>query len=608
MAKKALKVAVSLASANPRVDRPRLSKLIIKNFRCIGTKPVEIELDDIVVLVGSNNAGKSTILKAYEIAMSQGSGAGKLTLQDFPNEEIHPDRLPEIELHTIVYDNSPGEKWIQTVPSYGEPDGQTEKLVREKWTWKSVGNPVRQGFDVELGDWSDNVPWGAPNVANSQRPQPHLVEAFEDPEKQAKEITALLSSIITERVKSMSVSGDEEESEYDKLLAHIKEAQDKILEDSKDEIANAESELSSIISNVFPGYGVSFEAKPLEDLDKTINFFDSKSDLLMGPETGYKSSIARQGSGARRTLLWAALRFINETDLNKKKKNERPHILLLDEPELCLHPSAVREACKSLYDLPSNKNWQVMVTTHSPAFIDLSRNNTTIVRVSRDEDGDIQGTTLFRPKKIQLSDDDKEHLKLLNMFDPYVAEFFFGGHTVIVEGDTEYTAFKYIVESNPDDFKNVHIVRARGKATIVSLVKILNNFKSKYSVLHDSDQPFTNKRNKHGARKRNAAWGTNDNILTAVASHPEPTHVRLLASVPNFEEAYFDEVIKSEKPYNAFLTLKENRTAFNRVQNVLMALINHSASVPEGCIEWSETDHLITELRTRGYDALLTDV
>ncbi|MGL6457230.1 hypothetical protein [Aeromonas caviae] len=37
--------------------RPRLHKLIIQNFRSIGSQKVEIELDDIVVLVGPNNVG-----------------------------------------------------------------------------------------------------------------------------------------------------------------------------------------------------------------------------------------------------------------------------------------------------------------------------------------------------------------------------------------------------------------------------------------------------------------------------------------------------------------------------------------------------------------------
>ena len=45
-----------------------LKKLVIKNFRSIGETPIEIELDKIVVLVGSNNSGKSSILRAYQFA------------------------------------------------------------------------------------------------------------------------------------------------------------------------------------------------------------------------------------------------------------------------------------------------------------------------------------------------------------------------------------------------------------------------------------------------------------------------------------------------------------------------------------------------------------
>jgi putative ATP-dependent endonuclease of OLD family len=47
-AKKA-EAEVSLISDNPEIQKPRLTKLIIKNYRCIGSTPVEIDLDDIVV-------------------------------------------------------------------------------------------------------------------------------------------------------------------------------------------------------------------------------------------------------------------------------------------------------------------------------------------------------------------------------------------------------------------------------------------------------------------------------------------------------------------------------------------------------------------------------
>ena len=151
---------VSLISDNPEIQKPRLTKLIIKNYRCIGSVPVEIDLDDIVVLVGANNVGKSSILKAYELAMSQGSAKADLKLEDFPNNEIDENNLPEIELHTIVYDNSPGDRWIQALEN-------GEMLVKERWIWNGEGKPKREGWEVETNTWSENVPWGAPNVANA---------------------------------------------------------------------------------------------------------------------------------------------------------------------------------------------------------------------------------------------------------------------------------------------------------------------------------------------------------------------------------------------------------------------------------------------------------
>ncbi|GAC42240.1 ATP-dependent nuclease [Paenibacillus popilliae] len=223
-----------------------------------------------------------------------------------------------------------------------------------------------------------------------------------------------------------------------------------------------------------------------------------------------------------------------------------------------------------------------MVTTHSPAFIDLSRNNTTIIRVESGDDGEINGTTLFRPEKAKLNDDDKQRLKLLNVCDPYVAEFFFGGHIVIVEGDTEYTAFKYAILKEPEKFRNVQIIRARGKATIVSLVKILNHFETKYSVLHDSDTPLT-----RDAKRSNSAWTTNQNILDLVNLHKDKSKVRLVASIPNLEKAFFGEEVRNEKPYNALMMMSKNDANIKKIEELLLSLIDHTKHTPDGCMEWT---------------------
>ncbi|MFE7083267.1 ATP-dependent endonuclease [Priestia megaterium] len=560
------------------IQRPRLQKLIIKNFRAIGNNPVEIELDDIVVLVGPNNAGKSSILRAYEVVMSDGSKKSELTLDDFPNGTISSENLPEIVLYTIVYENLPAEKWIDR--STGE------NVIIERWKWDAVGKPKRNGWNIVTQDWDETgVPWGAANVANSRRPLPHKVDAFSDPEEQSSAIVKLLSTIITNRVKSLTVKNEEEQTElteFGKLLEQVKEIQNKIIAESKEEIEKAEEGISDLIKEIFPNYKITFDARPEDDLEKSINLFKAGSKLLMGPETGYQSTVDRQGSGARRTLLWAALRYISETS----SKNERPNVLLLDEPELCLHPNAVREACRVLYELPLNSNWQVMVTTHSPAFVDVSKDNTTIVRVERDFSGEIKGTTLFRPQRVRLDENDRKLLKLLNLCDPYVAEFFFGGHSIVVEGDTEYTAFKYIAANHPKNFKDVHIIRARGKATIVSLVKILNHFGTRYSILHDSDYPILESGN------RNPAWTTNQNILNAVYEHVDPSRVRLIASLKNFEYAFLTNEVSGEKPYNALLELSENPEIAENIKILLLALIDHSAPIPTGCLEWSSLEEL----------------
>jgi len=599
MAKKASKTedTINLVSDNAGIKKPRLHKLIIKNFRCIGSVSVTIELDDIVVLVGANNAGKSSILRAYEVVMSHGSKEGKLSIHDFPNGRIDENNLPEITLHTIIYDNAPGENWIHKTE-------KNENLIVERWTWKEEGDPVRQGCNKD-NVWESKVPWGAPNIAKNNRPQPHRVDSFADPQVQADAIVGLLQEVLKERVKNLKSpklsTGEGEvaagKSDYAELMEKVKEIQTKIVQESKGEIDKIQQELSSLVSEVFAGYEVKFDAKPEDDLDKAITLFKVNPQLFMGPKGAYQSPIERQGSGARRTLLWTALRILSE---NKQESSEsdvrRPHVLLLDEPELCLHPNAIREACNLLYNLPQTGNWQVMVTTHSPAFINISKDNTTIVRVERDEKGDIHGTTVFRPERVNLGDDDRSNLKMMNICDPYVTEFFFGGRTIVVEGDTEYTAFKYIAASDPKKYRDVHIIRARGKATIVTLIKILNHFGSSYSILHDSD------RLKVTTKKRgeinNPAWKHNDSIREAVSKKPSHTKIRLLASLPNFEAAYFGEEADGDKPYNALMQLKKDSPSFKAIEQLFNALIDHDKPLPDNCVEWSDIKELEKKVAT----------
>lgn len=86
-------------------------------------------------------------------------------------------------------------------------------------------------------------------------------------------------------------------------------------------------------------------------------------------------------------------------------KNGVSKILLVEEPESFLHPPAIRLAREALYKLAKLENWQVMITTHSPIFIDVSKPHTTITRV---EKNDGSATNVFSTDKANFSDDERE--------------------------------------------------------------------------------------------------------------------------------------------------------------------------------------------------------
>ncbi len=51
----------------------KLRELIIKNYGCIGAEGLRVVIDNIIILIGPNNVGKTTVLNAYEAFASSGA-------------------------------------------------------------------------------------------------------------------------------------------------------------------------------------------------------------------------------------------------------------------------------------------------------------------------------------------------------------------------------------------------------------------------------------------------------------------------------------------------------------------------------------------------------
>jgi putative ATP-dependent endonuclease of OLD family len=597
---------------------PSIKKLKIKNFGCIGSDVVELDIDNIVVLVGPNNSGKSTILKAYEAV----TDCLKLEQDDFHNKQVSVDNYPEIEVHSVAVDeNKPGDEWCLAIE-----DGIF--LVKERWTWKATNRePERVGFNVTLDRWAEDndrekMPWGVNNVAKARRPKPHRVNTFDDPEVQSKAITSLLKSLLEESIQNIKENDDDEKTKYEVIVDSLKSLRDSSKVTQQESIQGLEGSANDIISKIFPSHELKITA-PESSAPIKIDLLGNEFTIEMGAIGGLTFPLEKQGSGSRRTALWTILKLLADKGVRAKNAGKTAkshhesvgpntsHVLLLDEPEVSLHPSATEIARDVLYSLPDNENWQIMVATHSPSFIDLTKDHTTIIRVDKNLSNHIETTTLFKPESSQLDDDDKENLKLINLFDSHISEAFFGGKVLVVEGDTEYSAFNYIkskeLESGNNSYHDLNIIRARGKVTVASMMKVLNHFGNKYYALHDTDVPTVESKRRNRAQSIgdaivydkftmvNPAWTNNTKILDQMTDRS-----RVIASVINFEDAYFDETIGSDKPENCINHIKSEPEMYSRIKSLLDGILElDEAELPQGALTWSDMTELSDIVQAR---------
>jgi putative ATP-dependent endonuclease of OLD family len=557
-------------------------------------------------------------LKAYEAV----TDCLKLEQDDFHNKQVSVDSFPEIEVHSVVTDeNKPGDEWCLD-------QGNGTYLVREKWKWTATNKePERVGFNIVLDRWAEEgdrerMPWGTNNVAKARRPKPHRVNTFDDPEVQSKAVTSLLKSLLEDSIKQIKENDEDEKTKYEILVESLKELRDSSKITQQESIEGLEGTANEIISKIFPSHELKISALENSAPIK-IDLLGNEFSIEMGPIGGLTFPLEKQGSGSRRTALWTILKLLADNGVRAKVAGptakshhesvgpNTAHVLLLDEPEVSLHPSATEIARDVLYSLPDNTNWQVMVATHSPSFIDLTKDHTTIIRVDKNQNDNIETTTLFKPESAQLDEDDKENLKLINLFDSHISEAFFGGNVLIVEGDTEYSAFNYIknkeMESGNNSYHDLNIIRARGKVTVASMMKVLNHFGKKFYALHDTDVPTVKSKRKNkelsvdGAivydqfTMVNPAWTNNEKILSQMTEQS-----RVVASVINFEDAYFDETIGSNKPENCIKHIKEEQDMYKKIKGLLDGILELGEHcLPVGAMAWSDMSELSDAVQAR---------
>lgn len=524
----------------------KLQKLIIKNFRGLkgSNNIIDFSKSNIIFLIGKNNVGKSSFLRAYEFFINSKQVACK---QDFYNYQLSiPIEIEGIFLKETEDDSDTDliGKGKQAEPDWVNKWVDENNIIRIRKIWNKENEAAEKStFSPSENDWVLNGFGGLPTLFQKYAPTPISISAMETETSLEEKVNKLIQDEMLKKLR------EDYPEDFNKLLDGVKDLQRKIL--GSDVVSKYNEEINDQFKKVFSDLTLKIDPKndeniKLEDAFKKNHSVNVKKDGVDRDEV-----FTQHGHGVIRQALYNFISFLKKERVSVKKE----YLILFEEPELFLHPESAFRLRSSLYGLAENSPFQILCATHSPLMIDISKPHTSLVRVIKDSDETTKtfqvGDDVFRS-----NDEKKQRIQMINRFNPHVCESFYANTVIIVEGDTEAIVFRDLIGRFFNQFE-IYVLNAGSKNNIPFFQEIFTAFNIQHCVIHDSDTRI----NENGTA--NSAWTLNTSIWekVQVANAKQNGLARRYVHTTNFETAHGIRLTGKDKPIKAYdfvITISEN--------------------------------------------------
>jgi predicted ATP-dependent endonuclease of OLD family len=403
----------------------KLLKVRILNFR--SCKDVQLDINGLHAIVGSNNAGKSTILKALDFFFNPSTKSlneeifwNKDTsleirvegvfanLTDYEKTELCTCLKPDGTFHMartakmgtkssdIESDYNEdkiviGQQYLKPVPNV---DWLQESKINGKnikeW-WKEKSNMTVNGHifldtytkQPTVDEWKDQAkifvsnhqdeltiedmwadnPKGYANVLKSVLPFFILVPAVRDASEESK---GTKSSPFGKLILAiLNTVTEEKKRNIEEILSKVSKQMNRIGgSDRLSLISDTERKLNEHLSELFTG------------CDLEIEFETPTLEILLSTprinvDDGFRSAVENKGHGLQRAIIFSILRQYAEYMASVAPDKTRKLILAIEEPELYMHPQAQRTIRNVFRKITENGD-QVLFSTHSALLVDVN--------------------------------------------------------------------------------------------------------------------------------------------------------------------------------------------------------------------------------------------
>lgn len=516
----------------------KLLRLSIQNFRGIKGEKIEDNTIDfsgsnIVFLIGQNNVGKSSFLRAYEFFVAPKQVANKEDFHDYKAEN-----QIVIEAHFLKESQDESDQELAGSGKASDPEWfkkwtDDDSIIKIRKVWKSPGKAAEKQTYNPKADWQDGGFGGIDTLVTKYAPTPIAINAMETPSTLEEKINKIMNDQFLKKAQET----------YPEAYKNAKEAIEALQTNitSSDGVTLINTKINKRFKELFKDLTLEIKAK---DGDK-LNFLKAieknhsvnvRKDGIERPE-----AFTQNGHGIIRQALFNFLAFLNDATEDSTQKE---YLILFEEPELFLHPKVAYRLRKSLYELAKNSAYQVLCATHSSLMIDISQPHSSLVRVVKK--GSELTQTFQVGDEVFQEGDNKQIVQMLNRFNSFVCESFYADKVILVEGDTEAIVFRDLLDRFASD-KDIYVLNTGSKNNIPFFQKVLTHFRIPHWVIHDCDTQDSG---------NGSAWTLNERIWEQIEASRgvDPSLANRRVMVNNFEMANDYQYSSSKgKPLSAFL-------------------------------------------------------
>jgi putative ATP-dependent endonuclease of the OLD family len=340
-----------------------IEKVRVKNFRSL--KNIEVTLSNLTLLVGANNAGKTSFLRAINLAL--GVEKRGVTLEDLFIDKDGEGLIDKtITIDILISPINDSKEKIESFDS--------NWVNQFKRDINSIGNQEFLAFrfqyvfdgnneDSAKPNWFVINNWESPNIneeadlltAKIDKIPLYFIDAQRDIQDDLRNRTSYFGKLATQIEYSSTEKGKLEDSLADLNNEAVENSE--VLKHLKLSLI----QLNETVKSGGKGVEITPLPKKIRDLHKSmkIHFQDSESETF---------GLEYHGLGTR---SWASLLAFKayvsweESSENPKKKSPYYPVLALEEPESHLHPNAQRHLYQQLKEI----NGQKIISTHSPYIV-----------------------------------------------------------------------------------------------------------------------------------------------------------------------------------------------------------------------------------------------